>query len=354
MDKNLPARPNLDHLRRQAKSLLSALETGASDAVSTILQHLPAAKGMTADQVRGARFRLADAHSAIARKSGFASWPHLARHVEQLRALEGTWSFARLEIDGSAIPASALGASRVLIDGDRFRTESPEATYEGVFNINVEAQPHEIDIEFVAGPEAGNWNFGIFRLEGDKLEICLDMNGKPRPAGFRTCEGSGHAYEILSRTSDSRPEEVTGGAAPVRRQSPITLECAGFEFVECPTLARLQYEWTPVRIIRDGGQLPEMMLRTGLRSARKNEVKISFGGQTMIHALVRLDESMEPIHVDYYNLDGAAKGTVQFGLLKWIDDEACFCMSAPGDPRPADFACPSGSRRTFSQWRRKK
>ena len=168
VDKNLPARPHLDHLRRQAKALLAALESRDADAVATILEHLPAAQGMTAEQVSGTRFRLADAQSAIARKSGFGSWPQLARHVEQLRALEGTWSFARLEIDGNTIPASALTASRVLIDGDRFRTESPEATYEGVFNINVEAQPHEIDIEFVAGPEAGNWNFGIFRLDGDR------------------------------------------------------------------------------------------------------------------------------------------------------------------------------------------
>ena len=140
--------------------------------------------------------------------------------MEQLRALEGTWAFARLEIDGSAIPASALAASRLLIDGDRFRTESPEATYEGIFNINVEAQPHEIDIEFVEGPEAGNWNFGIFRLDGDQLEICLDMNGKPRPAEFRTSPGSGHAYETLKRTSDARPEDVTGGTASRRQQSP--------------------------------------------------------------------------------------------------------------------------------------
>ena len=74
----------------------------------------------------------------------------------------------------------------------------------------------------------------------------------------------------------------------------------------------------------------------------------------MIHALVRLDESTDPMHVDYYNLDGACKGAIQLGLLKWIGDEACFCMAAPGDPRPADFTCPAGSGRTFSQWRRKK
>lgn len=354
MEKNLPSRPNLDHLRRQAKALLSALETRETEAVSTILKHLPAAKGMTEEQVLGTRFRLADAQSAIARKNGFGSWPHLARHVEQLRALEGTWAFERLEIDGTAIPPGTLNASRLLIDGDRFRTESPEATYEGVFNINVEAQPHEIDIEFIAGPEAGNWNYGIFRLEGDQLDICLDMNGKPRPVEFCTSPGSGHANETLKRTFHSRPEDVTGGTASVGQQCSPAQKYVGFEFVECPTLTRLQGEWTAVKIIRDGHELPQMMLHSGLRSANKNDVNISVGGQTMIHALVRFDESMDPIHVDYYNLDGACKGAVQLGLLKWIGDEACFCMAGPGQPRPTDFTCASGSGCTFSQWHLKR
>jgi uncharacterized protein (TIGR03067 family) len=354
MQKNLPARPNLDHLRRQAKALLSALESHEPDAVSTIQRHLPAAKDLPAAKVLGTRYRLADAQLAIARKTGFASWPHLARHVEQLRALEGFWAFARLEVDGVTLPASALTASRILIDGDRFRTESPEAIYEGVFNINVEAQPHEIDIEFVAGPEAGNYNFGIFRLDGERLELCLDLNGKPRPEKFYTSPGSGRAYETLERVSHSRPEDVTGGTPAATPQPTPVQDRAEFEFVECPTLTRLQGQWTAVKIVRDGQELPSMMLRTGLRSATKNEIKISFGGQTMIHALVRLDEKTDPIHVDYYNLGGPCKGLIQHGLLKWVGEEACFCMAAPGHPRPGDFTCSPGSERTLSQWRLKK
>jgi hypothetical protein len=64
----------------------------------------------------------------------------------------------------------------------------------GVFNINVEALPHEIDIGFIEGSEAGNWNYGIFRLDGDQLEFCFDMNGKPRPKSFPTSARSGRAY----------------------------------------------------------------------------------------------------------------------------------------------------------------
>lgn len=353
MAKQLPPRPNLDHLRRQAKALLAALAAGDPEAVATFRQHLPAVKGKTAAQIRKMTFRLADAQSAIARKAGFASWPKLARHVEQLRALEGTWAFTHLEVDGATMPAAGLAASRIVIDGDRFRTESPEAIYEGIFNINVEAQPHEIEIEFVAGPEAGNRNYGIFRLDGDRLEFCLDMNGKPCPREFRTAPGSGHAYERLTRTSAARPEHVAGGTPPVVQPAPTVQDRAGFEYVESATLKRLHGEWTPVRIVHDGRELPAAMLRTGMRRATQNEVKIVFAGQTMIHALVRIDESTDPIHIDYYSLGGPMRGTVQHGIMQWIGDDADFNMAPHGQPRPEDFTCPPGSGRILSQWRRK-
>src|SRR5690242_13343886 len=129
VDKKLPARPNLEYLRSQAKSLLPGLKK------------------------KNPQARLADAQLAVARQSGFSNWPALTRHVEQLRGLEGDWRFAALEIDGKAVPAGALKESRILFDGDRFRTESPEATYEGIFTVDVEQQPAHIDIDFVEGPE---------------------------------------------------------------------------------------------------------------------------------------------------------------------------------------------------------
>ncbi len=365
MARRLPSRPNLDHLRKQAKSLLHAIGAGDAAAIAVLREFLPAAKSMSPAQVRAAGFRLADAQSAIARKSGFAAWPPLARHVEQLRALEGTWSFARLEIDGAPVPPEAMQSSRLLIDGDRFRTESPEADYEGVFNINVEAEPHEIDIEFVAGPEAGNWNHGIFRVEGDRLEICLDMNGKPRPKEFRTTRGSGHAYEILNRTSGARPESVTGGKSAVGdtpgvvspagtpRHAPSPHNTDDFLYVPSSTIDRLQGEWTATRLNRDGHELPAKMLSTGRRTAKDNEVKVSFGGQVVVDALVRIDEGSNPIQIDYSNLAGSSKGSIQLGIMEWRGREVCFCMAPPGQPRPSDFECPAGSGRILSQWRPK-
>lgn len=349
MSSRLPSRPNLEHLRRQAKALLADLAAGDPDAVATLREHLPAAKKMTAAAVAKAAFRLADAQSAVARKSGFAAWPHLARHVELLRALEGTWTFDRLTVDGADVPSEVTGASRLLIDGDRFRTEAPDATYEGVFTIDVEADPAAIDIDFVEGPEAGRRNLGVFRLDGDRLELCLDLGGGPRPKAFAARAGSGHAHEVLRRAVRARPESVTGGKAPAPRPTPTAAPAAALS----PMLRRLQGAWSAVQLVRDGTVLPAAMLQSASRTAKGDEVEIVVAGKVMVHARVRLDESADPVGVEYHNVGGPAKGTVQHGVLRWDGDEACFCIAPPGAPRPDGFDAPKGSGRSLSRWRRR-
>ncbi len=361
MAKSLPARPNLDHLRKQAKTLLARLERGETDAAKIFIDHLPAAGKLTPARVRSAGFRLADAQSAVARQSGFAAWPALVRHVEQLRALEGEWEFERLQVDGNAMPAAALSASRILIDGDRFRTESVEATYEGVFTIDVEASPARIDIEFVEGPEAGNWSYGIYELDGDRLTICLGLTGASRPQAFKTTAGSGHALEQLRRSSAKRPKTVTGGtrratagAAPALKpsaadDSPVV--SAAFDGPMTPLLTRLQGDWLAVQLNRDGTEMPNEWLSFGSRVTTGAETKVVFGGQVMVHATMRFDETSSPLAVDYLNLAGAGKGKVSLGLFEWIGDEARFAIAVPGEPRPTDFA--SGKGRTVSRWRRR-
>jgi len=354
MTKPLPARPNLEHLRTQAKQLLTALHRGDAAAAQTFIEHLPAARRMTVAAVKRAKLRLADAQSVIARTSGFAAWPALARHVAELRALEGEWRFESLEVDGTAVPHAVLHGSRLLIDGDRFRSESGEAIYDGVFNIDVEAEPAWIDIEFVEGPEAGNWSYGIYRLDGDDLTLCLGLTGAPRPRSFGTSAGSGHALERLRRSSAARPENVSGGqrsAAPP--QSPaVAADEAAFQLQRTPLMERLQGEWSAASLVSDGTPLPPAMLAFGSRTMTGNEMKVVFGGQVMVHAKVRLDESQTPIAVDYLNI-GRGAPTVTFGILELNGDVLRVCMAQPGAARPDDFTSSKGSGRTLSEWKRK-
>jgi uncharacterized protein (TIGR03067 family) len=354
MKKSLPPRPNLPHLRKQAKKLLSDLKAGNRAAVRTFIEHLPAAKAMTPAQVATAGFRLADAQSAVARKAGFGAWPALARHVAQLRALEGEWRFTALEIDGAPMSSTMLGSSRLLIDGDRFRTEGPDGVYDGEFTIEVEADPPHIDIEFVEGPEAGNWSYGIYRLEGDELLLCLGLAGSSRPARFGTAEGSGHALERLRRISPDRPAAVSGGQRrAVPAETRPRADEAAFQLTMTALLEQMQGEWRPVALVTDGKALPESMLAFGARTMKANETKVVFGGQVMLHAKVRLDESQSPIAVDYLNV-GRGPAIVTLGILELNGDLMRVCMASPGAARPREFSSERGSGRTLSEWVRKR
>ena len=356
MTKKLPARPNLEHLRSQAKTLLARMRDGDDAAAQTFSNHLPEAKGLTPNQVRTAGFRLADAQAALAHKNGFAAWPGLTHYVERLRSLEGTWAFRSLEVDGEKMPAAAAGESRLLIDGDRFRMESPGANYEGIFDIDIELTPHAIDIDFVDGPEAGNRSEGIFELDGDRLTICLGFAGESRPKAFKTTRGSGHALEHLVRANHARPADVDGGTPPPKAPAPAQAsekEAAAFSDEMTPMLRRLQGEWVPTDLVTAGQALKPDLLAYGSRTFTGAETKVVFGGQTMVHAKVRINEAVSPIEVDYLNLAGSTRGSISLGLMQWDGDEVVFCLGAPGAPRASDFTCAKGSGRTLSRWKRK-
>ncbi len=342
----LPARPSLEHLRGQAKSLLADFKRGDRTATKAFTDHLPNA--------RDKAFKLADAQSVVARQHGFASWKALTRHVELLRSLEGTWQFESLEVDGQPMPAAMLGHSRMLFDGDRFRMESPEGNYDGHFTLDTAAQPMPLDIAFVEGPEAGNSAYAIWQLDDDALTICLGLVGSPRPAAFETSPGSGHALEKLRRASTARPVGVKGGTPQPRQEAApaSAADTTGFDLAASPLLTRLEGEWAATRLVAKGEEMRSDWLSFGSRTAKGNEVKVIFGGQVMVHARVRIDESVSPIAIDYLHLAGAPKGKVSLGIMEWVGDEACFLMAAPGQSRPTDFSKPSATQ-TLSQWRRK-
>lgn len=95
MSSQLPSRPSLSHLRKQAKALLARLR-----------QQNP-------------NVTLVDAQHALARGSGFASWPKLKAHVEALAAPPLPLTFdrytekARQALFFSRYEASQLGSRTI-------------------------------------------------------------------------------------------------------------------------------------------------------------------------------------------------------------------------------------------------
>lgn len=105
----LPERPNLDQLRRQAKELRDAARAGDAAALQRVAVHLPGGDPAT----------LATAQLVVAREYGFASWPRLKAEVEA-RTLDLTQRVDAL------LYASVLGptgrAARLLRDDPSIAT----------------------------------------------------------------------------------------------------------------------------------------------------------------------------------------------------------------------------------------
>ena len=79
----LPARPNLEHLRNQAKDLLKAYRSGEPAAIARFRESLPRYSPLTDDDLRRLSLSLGDAQRVIAAEYGFPNWLHMRHYVER-------------------------------------------------------------------------------------------------------------------------------------------------------------------------------------------------------------------------------------------------------------------------------
>jgi ankyrin repeat protein len=144
----LPDRPNLEHLKKQAKSLLRAAQAKDPAALARFAM-LPAFARMSADELGAFDLALHDAQSVVARELGFASWNALREEVEArtlsfdaavdefVRCATGGASgrAARLLALHPGIPSASLYAALVLGDSasveERLRGRPELATRPG-------------------------------------------------------------------------------------------------------------------------------------------------------------------------------------------------------------------------------
>ncbi|HJP31712.1 MAG: FliG C-terminal domain-containing protein [Candidatus Latescibacteria bacterium] len=81
MSISLPARANLEFLKKQSKQLRQAFADGEADAASRIRQYLPRAGKLTDDELQGMELSLQEAQHALACEYGCAKWEELLAAV---------------------------------------------------------------------------------------------------------------------------------------------------------------------------------------------------------------------------------------------------------------------------------
>ncbi|GLQ99112.1 hypothetical protein [Dyella mobilis] len=80
--KVLPERAHLEHLRKQAKTLLDGIRRGDPESLERIRTTLPSAARLDHHAIAAMPLRLHDAQSCLAREYGFDSWIQLKNYVE--------------------------------------------------------------------------------------------------------------------------------------------------------------------------------------------------------------------------------------------------------------------------------
>jgi hypothetical protein len=81
--RDLPTRPNIEQLKKQAKDLLRSHQAGDPECVPRLRAHVHTRPSWSKAKVLAAKFSLLDAQLVVAREYGFDSWHGLALHVAQ-------------------------------------------------------------------------------------------------------------------------------------------------------------------------------------------------------------------------------------------------------------------------------
>jgi len=124
--------------------------------------------------------------------------------------LLGTWAVVRAELGRESMPPEA--AARVEIEFDesgayrvRFAGEISDSGYFELLAVadrfsktESESLPHHrITLHGKTGTNAGRTLPGIFQLRGDRLKLCLALEGETAPTGFASSNGASNAPHYL-------------------------------------------------------------------------------------------------------------------------------------------------------------
>jgi uncharacterized protein (TIGR03067 family) len=108
--------------------------------------------------------------------------------AEVLKAFQGTWVTAAEGLD-----------SKWTFEGETLKATVNGVDYTCKVKVDSNAKPHPtVDLAVDEGPEEakGKTSKGIYKLDGEKLTLCVSVPGKDRPKEFAQAEDEAYLFEL--------------------------------------------------------------------------------------------------------------------------------------------------------------
>jgi uncharacterized protein (TIGR03067 family) len=125
---------------------------------------------------------------------------------EELKRQQGTWKAISSIYEGQEAPAEIVRSITRTVEKDHVVWKRDGKSFAGTrITLDPSRDPKAIDVIPDGGPNRDERVLGIYKLEGDRLTICMAAPGKPRPTEFKAEKGSGWILRKFAR--EKAPDE---------------------------------------------------------------------------------------------------------------------------------------------------
>jgi uncharacterized protein (TIGR03067 family) len=125
----------------------------------------------------------------------------LARH-------QGRWVASTSVYDGQEAPAEIVRSITRTVEDDHVVWHRDGKSFAGTrIELDPSRDPKAIDVIPDGGKDRGERVPGIYKLEDDRLTICMAAPGRPRPTEFKAEKGSGCTLRTFIRAKPSEKKK---------------------------------------------------------------------------------------------------------------------------------------------------
>ena len=119
---------------------------------------------------------------------------------EDLEKQQGTWVAVSFRHDGEDTPQEIVGTITRTVEGEHVVWNRDGKSFAGTALVLDPGQdPKAIDVIADGGPLRGKRVLGIYKIDSNKLTLCMADPDQPRPRQFKAEKGSGHTLMVFTR-----------------------------------------------------------------------------------------------------------------------------------------------------------